>query len=128
MRSRAIVVGAVLGASVVSGGWLVRRGLSVTYSASAGARLFDQVLEHVQRDFVDSLPADELYQRAVTGLLDQLDDPNSVYLSEQRIARLDEQTSGNYTGLGLQFDVRNGWITVIASRRNSPAERAGIST
>ncbi|HEY0969882.1 MAG TPA: S41 family peptidase [Gemmatimonadales bacterium] len=128
MRSRAIVVGAVLGVSVVSGGWLVRSGLTGAFSTSAGARLFDQVLEHVARDYVDSLPVGELYQHAVSGMLEQLDDPNSVYLSEERLSRLDEQTSGNYTGLGLQFDVRGGWITVIAARRNSPAERAGIST
>ncbi len=128
MQSRAIVVGALLGLAVVSGGWFVRSGLTGSFSMSAGARLFDQVLEHVARDYVDSLPADDLYQRAVTGMLDHLDDPNSVYLSEERLARLDEQTSGNYTGLGLQFDVRGGWITVIAARRNSPAERAGIST
>ncbi|HEU4629548.1 MAG TPA: S41 family peptidase [Gemmatimonadaceae bacterium] len=128
MRSRAIVVGAVLGAAVVAGGWLVQRGLAGSAHEYAGARLFEEVLAHVSRDYVDSLPDSLLYRRAVDGLLAQLDDPNSVYLDEERLARLNERTSGNYVGLGLRFDVRNGWITVIAPLQGSPAERAGVTT
>ena len=128
MRSRGIVVGAVLGSAVVAGGWLVQRGLAGSAHEYAGARLFDEVLAHIQHDYVDSLPDSLLYRRAVDGLLAQLDDPNSVYLGEDRLARLNERTSGNYVGLGLRFDVRNGWVTVIAPIQGSPAERAGVTT
>ncbi|MCU0619977.1 MAG: S41 family peptidase, partial [Gemmatimonadales bacterium] len=41
---------------------------------------------------------------------------------------LTEKTSGNYAGLGIQIDVRDGWITVVAPLPESPAERAGIQT
>ncbi|HEX5574672.1 MAG TPA: S41 family peptidase, partial [Gemmatimonadales bacterium] len=41
---------------------------------------------------------------------------------------LTEQTSGNYAGLGIQIDVRDGWITVVAPLPETPAERAGIET
>ena len=128
MRSRAIVVGAVLGAAVVSGDWMVRQGLAGAARESASARLFDQVLERVTANYVDSLSQSELYRRAVDGLLDELDDPHSLYLSEARLARLNEQTSGSYVGLGLRFDARDGWLTVIAPLQGSPAERAGIGT
>jgi carboxyl-terminal processing protease len=128
MRSRAIVVGAVLGAAVVSGDWMVRQGLAGAARESASARLFDQVLERVTANYVDSLPQSELYRRAVDGLLDELGDPHSLYLSEARLARLNEQTSGSYVGLGLRFDARDGWLTVIAPLQGSPAERAGVST
>ena len=42
--------------------------------------------------------------------------------------QLTEQTSGNYAGLGIQIDVRDGWITVVAPLPETPAERAGVAT
>src|SRR5260370_29068084 len=59
-------------------------------------------------------------------MLDQLHDPYSVFLKPNDFHSLTEQTSGEYGGLGLQIDVRNGWITVIAPLPDTPAERAGI--
>ncbi|MHB1223157.1 MAG: S41 family peptidase [Gemmatimonadaceae bacterium] len=128
MRSRAIVVGAICGAAVVTGGWFVQRGLVGSENEYAGVRLFDQVRQHIVENYVEAVSDSVLYQRAVTGLLDELNDPNSVYLSGERLAKLDERTSGLYVGLGVRFDVRDGWITVIAAHRSSPAERAGLTT
>lgn len=128
MRSRAVVVGAVCAAAVVTGGWLVQRGLTGTVSTQTGSRLFDQVRQHIAESYVDAMSEEELYQRAMTGLLLELNDPNSVYLSGDRLDRLNERTSGTYVGVGVRFDVRDGWLTVIAAHRNSPAERAGLAT
>lgn len=128
MRSRAIVVGAICGAAVVTGGWFVQRGLVGSENSYAGVRLFDQVRQHIVENYVEAVSDSALYRRAVTGLLDELQDPNSVYLSGDRLAKLNERTSGLYVGLGVRFDVRDGWITVIAAHRSSPAERAGLTT
>jgi carboxyl-terminal processing protease len=51
-----------------------------------------------------------------------------VLLVEDDFKDLTEKTSGNYAGLGIQIDVRDGWITVVAPLPESPAERAGIQT
>lgn len=128
MRSRAIVVGAVCGAAVVTGGWFVQHGLTGSESSYAGMRLFDQVRQHIVENYVEAVSDSALYKRAVTGLLEELNDPNSVYLSSDRLERMNERTSGLYVGLGVRFDVRDGWLTVIASHRGGPAERAGITT
>jgi len=128
MRSRAVVVGAVCAAAVVTGGWLVQRGLNGPVSVHAGSRLFDQVRQRIAENYVDEVDEEEMYKRAMTGLLLELDDPNSVYLSEERLSRLNERTSGTYGGLGVRFDVRDGWLTVIAAQPNSPAERGGLAT
>ncbi len=128
MRSRAIVVGAICGAAVVTGGWFVQRGLIGTENSFAGVRLFDQVRQHIVENYVEEVSDSALYQFAVTGLLDELRDPNSVYLSSERLTKLNERTSGLYVGLGVRFDVRDGWLTVIAAHRSSPAERAGLTT
>jgi len=131
MRTRAIVSAVVLGCAVVSGGWLVQRGLISTGSRSPkvdGGRLFEQVLARVRDDYVDSSAAQDVYRKAVDGLLLELGDPHSVYLPSDRLSRLNETTSGKYAGVGLQIDIRDGWITVVTPLPDSPAEEAGIRT
>jgi len=128
MRSRAIVVMAVLSAALITGGGLVQSGIAGGPVPVQGARLFEQVMTRVAREYVDTVSVQGLYRKAVDGMLLQLHDPHTVYLSEERLNRLNESTSGNYGGLGIQMDVRDGWITIIAPLPGSPAERAGIQT
>src|SRR4029453_15476244 len=90
------------------------------------ARLFEQVFEHVRDYQVDSLPESELYHRAIDGFLSQLHDPYAALLAGKGYQRLQERTTGDYGGIGLQVDARNGWITVVAPISGSPGERAGI--
>jgi len=128
MRYRAFVALATMAAALVTGGWFLQRGLDGTTSAVNGARLFDQVVSHVADRYVDSLSQDSIYREALQGMLRELDDPYTVFLSGDRLARLNENTSGRYAGLGVQIDVRDGWITVVSPLPDSPAERAGIQT
>lgn len=89
MRSRALLAGVVLSSALVSGGWLVERGLSSSRAPNAdGPRLFDEVYQHVARDFVDTLSDSTLYVRATDGLVEELHDPHSVYLPPDLLARL----------------------------------------
>lgn len=128
MRSRLFVVMAVLGSSLLFGGALLSRGMRGTPSAASGERLFDQVLTHVKRYYVDSVPTDDLFDKALTGMLQELGDPHTLYLEPDRLKRLNETTSGNYTGLGVQTDVRDGWPTILSTLPGGPAERAGLQT
>ncbi|HUF34759.1 MAG TPA: S41 family peptidase, partial [Gemmatimonadales bacterium] len=127
MRQRLGVIGLVAAISFLSGGWLLQRdgGPGNVYQQ---ARLFDDVLGHVAAYYVDSLGETDLYQKATSGMLEQLDDPYSVLLTGDDYKALTEQTSGNYAGLGIQIDVRDGWITVVAPLPETPAERSGIET
>ena len=61
-------------------------------------------------------------------MLAELKDPYSVLLQGDDYKALTETTTGNYAGLGIQIDVRDGWITVVAPLPETPAERAGIQT
>lgn len=127
MRQRWGLIGLVSAISFLSGGWLLQRGAGPG-NVYQQARLFDDVLSHVSAYYVDSLGETELYQRATRGMLEQLKDPYSVLLTGDDYKALTEQTSGNYAGLGIQIDVRDGWITVVAPLPETPAERAGIQT
>jgi carboxyl-terminal processing protease len=121
-----IVLVAVL--SFTSGGWLLQRGVASGGNVYQQARLFDDVLGHVSAYYVDSIGETDLYDRATRGMLEQLKDPYSVLLTGDDYKALTEQTSGNYAGLGIQIDVRDGWITVVAPLPETPAERAGVAT
>ncbi len=130
MRSRAIVVAAVLSSALVSGGWLMEHdaGTRAPLDANAGARLFDEVLAHVRRDYVDTLADTLIYRKAVSGMLGELHDPHSLFLDQRRLSRLDESTSGHYAGVGIQMDLRDSGITVVATLHGTPAEQAGIAS
>jgi carboxyl-terminal processing protease len=121
-----IVAGTLLGA-LVTGGWLLQRGSRTgAFTAYEGAQLFDNVLRHVQNDFVDPLSDSTIYRKSVDGMLYELRDPYSTFLPPDRFARLSETTTGNYAGLGLETDIRDGWLIVVAPMPGGPAERAGL--
>ncbi len=125
--ARVIAVAAVFVLAVASGGWLVQRGTRDNQlSAYQTARLFDEVREHIARDFVDSLSEDQLYMKAVDGVLYELNDPYTRFLPADRMEQLSETTSGNYAGVGLQVDIRDEWLIVMAALPGSPAERVGF--
>jgi carboxyl-terminal processing protease len=127
MRHRWAITAAIAVISFFSGGWLLQRGTG-DQAVFRQARIFDDVLNHVRHFYVDSVPEADLYKKATDGLLTELKDPYSVLLVEDDFKELTEKTSGNYAGLGIQIDVRDGWITVVAPLPESPAERAGIQT
>src|SRR5688572_12660007 len=128
MKQRWSLIALVALISFFSGGWLLQRGVASDGNVYQQARLFDDVLGHVNTYFVDSIGETDLYQKATRGMLEQLMDPYSVLLTGDDYKALTEQTSGNYAGLGIQIDVRDGWITVVAPLPETPAERAGIET
>ena len=128
IRQRFWVGAAIAAVALTTGGWLLQRADDTQGSVYGQARLFDDVVSHVADYYVDTIPERKLYQMAIDGLLDQLHDPYSTFLKAEDFRALSEQTSGNYTGLGIQIDVRDGWITVVAPLPETPAERAGIQS
>jgi carboxyl-terminal processing protease len=129
MRSKGILAAAVLTTALVCGGWLMERDSSgVTHDLASRARLFDEVLQHVKRDYVDTLADSSLYRRAIDGALLELHDPHTTFLDPKRLSRLDESTSGHYAGVGIQMDVRENGIAVLGTLPATPAEKAGIAS
>ena len=130
--TRVFGTGVLVGAAL-AGIWFVQRGIASrsahgknTISEAEGAKLLDAVMRRVEESWVDSSSSDELYQRATAGLVQQLGDPNTAFLTPARLRNLREVVAGSYSGVGMNVDTRDGWITVLAPRPGSPAERAGI--
>lgn len=126
--SRLILLGLVFLAALISGGWLLQRGSERSQNVYEKARLFEDIVAHIAEYAVDSLSEAELYELAIEGLIGELNDPYATYLGPEEVRELTERTTGDYGGLGMQIDVRDGWITVIAPIAGTPAEAAGIES
>ncbi|HMI54889.1 MAG TPA: PDZ domain-containing protein, partial [Gemmatimonadaceae bacterium] len=126
-RARTVIVAGSLLGALVTGGWLLQRGARTgAFTTYEGAQLFESVFRRVQNDYVDPVNDSSLYRKSVDGMLYELRDPYSTFLPPDRFARLNESTSGNYAGLGVEVDLRDGWLIVVTPVPGGPAERAGL--
>lgn len=128
-RQRTILVTSVVAVvAFLSGGWFMQQGTRSDESVYQRARLFDDVLSRVADDYVDTLNERQLYDMAITGMVKELHDPYSVFLTGRDLSGLNEVTTGNYGGLGIQIEVSDNAVVVVAPLPDSPAEHAGILT
>jgi carboxyl-terminal processing protease len=106
-------------------GFGLARGLYATDDMRSQLDLFSQVLYLVQNNYVEVPDNEKLIKGAIDGMLRTLD-PHTVYLPAQRAQRMDEEFQGEYSGVGIQFDLRDGAIVVIAPLEGGPSQRLGI--
>ena len=114
--------------SLTSGGWLLQQGAGSGGRVYESARLFEEVHRLVSDRYVDEIGASELYQMAIEGMLRELGDPYTSFLDRDDWEDLRLSTTGNYGGLGIRIQERDGWITVVAVLPNTPAEKEGLLT
>jgi carboxyl-terminal processing protease len=87
--------------------------------------LFTQVLYRVQNNYVEKPDSEKLMKGAIDGMLKTLD-PHSQFLPRQRAAAMDESFRGDYSGIGVQFDIVDNKIVVLSPIEGTPAYRLGI--
>ena len=112
--------------ALVTGGWFLQQGAQEGSNVYFQANLFNEVLHHVQDKFVDQKSPSDLYKMAIDGMLEELGDPHTTFMSSEDYGRLMVETQGEYGGVGMEIGSRDGWITVIAPLPGTPAERAGL--
>lgn len=88
-------------------------------------RIFSEVFAKVKNDYVESIDDRELIENAIRGMLEGLD-PHSAYLDKEHYEDLQEGTSGEFGGLGIEVGMEDGFVKVISPIDDTPAQRAGI--
>ncbi len=83
------------------------------------------VLNHIDKDYFESVDINKLMEGAIDGMLDELD-PHSVYIPAEGMDEVDEHIRGEFQGIGIEFDILNEYLTVITPVADSPSERAGL--
>jgi carboxyl-terminal processing protease len=89
------------------------------------ARTLAEVLERVERDYVNPRDDHELLQAAIRGMVASLD-PYSAYLDGEEYNEIKISSSGEYSGVGLEVSMEDDQVVVIAPFDGSPAAQAGI--
>lgn len=96
-------------------------------SSRDGGVLLGQVLQLVDKKFVDTLDQQALYEKAARGLVAQLNDPYTELFSPKQLEEFSRNTNGRYAGLGMEITPPiNGYVTIGKVFHNTPAEKGGV--
>ncbi|WP_165064342.1 S41 family peptidase [Desulfovibrio sp. ZJ200] len=88
---------------------------------------FSQVLNLVERYYVREVTQNDLINGAVKGLLQGLD-PHSTFMNAEEYKEMQETTSGEFYGVGIEISMENGQVTVVTPIEDTPAYRAGLQS
>ena len=88
-------------------------------------KVFSDVIELIEREYVDDVDAKELIQKAIQGMVHSLD-PHSSLLPVDAFEDLQIDTKGKFTGIGIHITMQDGFVTVISPIEDTPAHKAGI--
>jgi len=89
------------------------------------ANKLDNVLNYVENEYVDEISKSEIIERAIPRILEDLD-PHSQYIPAQELQRVNEPLEGNFSGIGIQFNMLNDTLVVIQTVPNGPSQKVGI--
>ncbi|NUP06112.1 MAG: S41 family peptidase [Polyangiaceae bacterium] len=115
-------------AAAFAGGAVTTRLAGATPEAQSPYLPFDQmsrVLLLVEHNYVEPAQREKLLDGAMRGMVAELD-PHSSYMSAEEFTQFQSDTEGRFAGIGVEVDLRNEFVTVIAPIEGSPASRAGI--
>ncbi len=87
--------------------------------------LFGEVLDKINREYVEEVDQSDTLDAAINGVLQSLD-PYSSYMSPKNLEEMQTETKGEFGGLGIEVGMEAGVVKVISPLDNSPAEREGV--
>jgi carboxyl-terminal processing protease len=110
--------------------WTIGAGFKRDLSAGSeetykGLKLFSDVIELVEKDYVDPVEPKDLIQKAIQGMVQSLD-PHSQFLPPEAFKELQVDTKGEFGGIGIVITIKKNLLTVISPIEGTPAYRAGI--
>ncbi|MGB1931787.1 MAG: S41 family peptidase, partial [Flavobacteriales bacterium] len=86
---------------------------------------FNLVLSQLEEAYVDSIDREELIEKAVTNLLEELD-PHSYYIKAKDLSAVNEPMEGSFDGIGVEFNLLDDTILVVAPISGGPSQSVGI--
>lgn len=91
----------------------------------SGTGKINHIMSLIDAEYVDTVNANQLIDQAIVGMLQQLD-PHSVYMNAEMVKQSNEELSGSFGGVGIQFLVLNDTVVVTHLVPGGPAEKRGI--
>ena len=90
-----------------------------------GLKIFSDVIQLIEKEYVDDVESKELIEKAIQGMVQSLD-PHSSLLPPEAFEDLQIDTKGKFTGIGIHITMKDGFVTVISPIEDTPAYKAGI--
>jgi carboxyl-terminal processing protease len=114
-----LVLGIYIGSTFLSGGQRT--------VASGGGKMskLEDVLQYINQEYVDTINTDDLVEKSIISLLENLD-PHSSYISAEELQANNEPLQGNFEGIGVEFNIVEDTVRVVAAIPGGPAEGVGV--
>jgi len=125
-----LLTGAALGVMISIGGMVLAEKDEVDSSTASSLplkdlRAFSEVYGRIKASYVEPVSDHDLLENAIKGMLTGLD-PHSAYLDKEGFKSLQEGTTGEFGGLGIEVGMEDGFVKVVAPIDDTPAYKAGI--
>jgi len=104
---------------------LIARATAAGADTYSQLNLFGEVFERVRADYVEKPDDSKLVEGAINGMVTSLD-PHSRYMNDKAWREMQETTSGEFGGLGIEVTMEDGLVKVVAPIDDTPAARAGL--
>jgi carboxyl-terminal processing protease len=104
---------------------LIARATAAGADTYSQLNLFGEVFERVRADYVEKPDDSKLVEGAINGMVTALD-PHSRYMNDKAWREMQETTSGEFGGLGIEVTMEEGLVKVVAPIDDTPAQRAGL--
>lgn len=90
-------------------------------------KTFVDVFDSIKSNYIEEISNETLMENAIRGMLARLD-PHSAYMNEHELQAFEQQSEGQYAGIGVVLDIKAGSVRVVSAIEGSPAARAGIQS
>ena len=89
--------------------------------------LLSRVLSYVETNYIEDVDQDELIYGAIKGMLETLD-PHTTFLRPEQYREMKSDTAGQFCGVGIEVDVRDGALLILSVMEGTPAARVGLQS
>src|SRR5712691_10306753 len=120
-----VALSAALALYTIAGGWLATRAQQPANNPNAQLRIFENVLQYIQNDYVDEPNMEKVRAGALRGLAYGLD-PYSTYLTAEQVKDYRVGNKSNQVGIGAELSQVASFLYVVAPVKGSPADQAGV--
>ena len=127
LRIAEILLGVLMGVIITLTVVRYRENRNIMRAKYANWQKLNLILDQIERNYVDTIDMPGMTDAAIVGALAQLD-PHSIYMPPVKLKEAEEELSGNFEGIGIQFNVPNDTAIVLEVIAGGPSEKAGLLT
>jgi len=123
----------LLGVILITAGITVAATILISHKMSglnkdqrADLKKIEYVYKTLNKDYYKKQDSDKLTQSAIDGMVKELKDPYSEYMTSEETKQFNEGVSGDFVGIGAEMQKKNDQISITSPMKDSPAEKAGL--